>query len=112
MQEIMQENSNPEYWKRRPLIYIMQCYLSGTVSVLMKAWLDIRIGLTDDQVHNAFNLSKEIIANICGDFLVNVPPKVIEPKVSIKLSLGSFSFDKISINQAFDRVTSHYSSNN
>jgi hypothetical protein len=103
MQDILQESSNPLYWKRRPLIYIMQCYLSGTVSVLMKAWLDIRVGLSDDQVHSIFNLSEDTAARVAGEIPV-LETKFQPPVIIFKSLLANFSFDKLSIYQAFDKV--------
>jgi hypothetical protein len=104
LQEISTETEDREYWRRRPVIYIMQCYLSGTVSVLMKAWLDIRVGLSDDQVHAVFNYTKEVIAKISGEILITAPKSPATPLV-FNSSLSNFSFDKLCIYQAFDRRT-------
>ena len=103
MKEISQESADPEYWKRRPLIYIMHCYLSGTVSAVMKAWLDIRVGLSDDQVHAVFNLSNEVIARIAGETQAAVGKLQATPAV-LNSRFSGFNFDRLCINQAFDRL--------
>lgn len=103
IQEISQEIANPDYWKRRPLIYIMQCYLSGTVSVIMKSWLDIRVGLNDEQVHSVFNVSKDIMGKICGES-INIMPKSPDRPFVFSSCLNKFSFDKLCIDTAFDKV--------
>lgn len=103
LQEVINESQNAEYWLRRPIIYIMQCYLSGVVSVIMKAWLEIRMELTDDQVHSIFNHSKEVMANISGE-VVAEEVVLVNTALNFKSSLSSLRLDKISIFQAFDKA--------
>jgi hypothetical protein len=98
--EVVEESQNEEYWKRRPIIYIMQCYLSGVVSVIMKAWLDIRVDLTDDQVHVIFNYSKETVAKVTGETATEDLFQS-KPALVFHSSLSQFTFDRLSINQAF-----------
>lgn len=99
--EVVEESQNEDYWKRRPIIYIMQCYLSGVVSVIMKAWLDIRADLSDEQVHSIFNFTKETMSKVYGDS-ASEDVMMSKPAFVFTSRLSKFSFDKVSIVHAFD----------
>lgn len=103
MQEVVDESQNVDYWLRRPIIYIMQCYLSGVVSAIMKAWLEIRMELKDEQVHSIFNYSKEMMASISGE-VISEEVVLVNTDLGFKSSLSNLKFDKLSICQAFEKA--------
>ena len=77
--------------------------MSGTASVLMKAWLDIRVDLRDDQVNSIFSVSTDTISGISGQKVVSVP-LVVNNRIRFTSSLSKFSFDKLCITHAFEKV--------
>ena len=102
-----ESSSNQNYWKERPLLYHMHSFLSGMASLIFKAYFDIRVYLTNEQVEAILRKSMMAVKGqeeepppIPSEALIEVPGH----SFVFESSLPNFKFDNVSLQYVLEKA--------